>query len=131
MVTAWRAEGGQSGSASSSAASNLPRSWRTGQGIWVTETIRPSSSCASLRLAPPRSQPMIAVMRWYFPGRLSTKIEVFIAQSRKPTLVMPGLGPGIHDFGRPLQEVVDGRDKPGHDKTPIALEPHEQIHRHP
>jgi hypothetical protein len=28
---------------------------------------------------------------------------------------MPGLVPGIHVFGAPKQEYVDGRDKPGHD----------------
>ena len=28
---------------------------------------------------------------------------------------MPGLVPGIHVFGRRIQNVVDGRDKPGHD----------------
>ena len=31
-----------------------------------------------------------------------------------PTLVMPGLVPGIHVFVR-QSEDVDGRDKPGHD----------------
>jgi probable rRNA maturation factor len=30
---------------------------------------------------------------------------------------MPGLGPGIHEFGAPARkEVVDGRDEPGHDR---------------
>jgi hypothetical protein len=29
---------------------------------------------------------------------------------------MPGLVPGIHDFGRAACEDVDGRDKPGHDE---------------
>jgi hypothetical protein len=29
--------------------------------------------------------------------------------------VMPGLVPGIHVFAA-LKEVVDGRDKPGHDE---------------
>jgi hypothetical protein len=28
---------------------------------------------------------------------------------------MPGLVPGIHVFGHRIPEVVDGRDKPGHD----------------
>jgi hypothetical protein len=31
-------------------------------------------------------------------------------------LVMPGLVPGIHVF-TPLEQDVDGRDKPGHDGT--------------
>jgi hypothetical protein len=30
-------------------------------------------------------------------------------------LVMPGLVPGIHDFGHGKEEIVDGRAKPGHD----------------
>jgi hypothetical protein len=30
-------------------------------------------------------------------------------------IVMPGLVPGIHVFKLP-KEVVDGRDKPGHDE---------------
>ncbi len=32
-------------------------------------------------------------------------------------MVMPGLAPGIHDFFCGA-EVVDGRDKPGHDEEP-------------
>jgi hypothetical protein len=29
---------------------------------------------------------------------------------------MPGLGPGIHEFATPRpKEVMDNRDKPGHD----------------
>jgi hypothetical protein len=28
---------------------------------------------------------------------------------------MPGLVPGIHVFDKSIKEVVDGRDKPGHD----------------
>ena len=31
--------------------------------------------------------------------------------------VMPGLGPGIHVFAR--DQVVDGRDKPGHDEVNV------------
>jgi hypothetical protein len=31
------------------------------------------------------------------------------------TLDMPGLVPGIHVSG-PLNKIVDGRDKPGHDE---------------
>jgi hypothetical protein len=30
--------------------------------------------------------------------------------------VMPGLGPGIHDFLSRRNKDVDGRDKPGHDE---------------
>jgi hypothetical protein len=33
---------------------------------------------------------------------------------------MPGLVPGIHVFGAGPEEVVDGRDKPGHDDAEIA-----------
>jgi hypothetical protein len=29
--------------------------------------------------------------------------------------VLPGLVPGIHVFGRRVDQDVDGRDKPGHD----------------
>jgi hypothetical protein len=29
---------------------------------------------------------------------------------------MPGLVPGIHDFGTAAGKDVDGRDKPGHDE---------------
>jgi hypothetical protein len=29
--------------------------------------------------------------------------------------VMPALGAGIHEFLGVAEEVVDGRDKPGHD----------------
>src|SRR4051812_10257088 len=57
MVTACAAAGGQRLSASSSAASNLLTSWRIGQGICATRSARPASIRASLRLAPPRSQP--------------------------------------------------------------------------
>jgi hypothetical protein len=33
---------------------------------------------------------------------------------------MPGLGPGIHEFSaRQPKELVDGRDKPGHDWAPL------------
>ena len=32
-------------------------------------------------------------------------------------LVMPGLEPGIHVFLSRDKEVVDGRDKPGHDEN--------------
>ncbi len=32
------------------------------------------------------------------------------------TLVMPGLVPGIHDWASCTAEIVDGRDKPGHDE---------------
>jgi hypothetical protein len=36
--------------------------------------------------------------------------------------VMPGLGPGIHEFAALWQEqVVDGRDKPGHDGERSSL----------
>jgi hypothetical protein len=31
----------------------------------------------------------------------------------RPSSVMPGLVPGIHDFD--IREDVDGRDTPGHD----------------
>jgi hypothetical protein len=34
-----------------------------------------------------------------------------------PTLVMPGLVPGIHVLAHPSKKDVDGRDKPGHDET--------------
>ena len=30
---------------------------------------------------------------------------------------MPGLVPGIHVFGTETRKDVDGRDKPGHDKS--------------
>jgi hypothetical protein len=33
---------------------------------------------------------------------------------------MPGLVPGIHVFLPVSKEVVDGRDKPGHDDVDIA-----------
>jgi hypothetical protein len=33
-----------------------------------------------------------------------------------PSLVMPGLVPGIHVFVEAVREDVDGRDKPGHDE---------------
>jgi hypothetical protein len=29
---------------------------------------------------------------------------------------MPGLVPGIHDWATANAEIVDGRDKPGHDE---------------
>jgi hypothetical protein len=35
-------------------------------------------------------------------------------KSAASKVVMPGLVPGIHDFGK---EDVDGRVKPGHDET--------------
>jgi hypothetical protein len=31
-------------------------------------------------------------------------------------LVMPGFMPGIHDFARGKESIVDGRAKPGHDE---------------
>jgi hypothetical protein len=34
---------------------------------------------------------------------------------------MPGLVPGIHDFGAHGIKDVDGRDKPGHDNLMKAL----------
>jgi hypothetical protein len=34
-----------------------------------------------------------------------------------PTLVMPGLVPGIDVLAHPSKKDVDGRDKPGHDET--------------
>jgi hypothetical protein len=37
------------------------------------------------------------------------------AQGEAVILVMPGLVPGIHVFLSCSEEVVDGRDKPGHD----------------
>src|SRR5581483_5322410 len=36
-------------------------------------------------------------------------------------LVMPGFMPGIHIFGIARRQVVDGRDKPGHDR--VGLHP--------
>ena len=35
-------------------------------------------------------------------------------------LVMPGLVPGIHVLALALNEDMDGRDKPGHDKLHYA-----------
>jgi 2-oxoglutarate ferredoxin oxidoreductase subunit beta len=35
--------------------------------------------------------------------------------------VMPGFMPGIHDF-LPYSQVVDGRDKPGHDVERIGFQ---------
>ena len=32
-----------------------------------------------------------------------------------PVHVMPGLVPGIHEYGGACSKNVDGRDKPGHD----------------
>ena len=34
---------------------------------------------------------------------------------------MPGLVPGIHEFGTTTIEGVDGRDKPGHDESGCGL----------
>jgi len=34
---------------------------------------------------------------------------------------MPGLVPGIHVFGSVIKKDVDGRDKPGHDKSREAI----------
>jgi len=42
-------------------------------------------------------------------------------------VVMPGLGPGIHVFGR--EEDVDGRDKPGHDGVQGPGMDHITLHR--
>ncbi|MFL5168613.1 MAG: hypothetical protein ACJ8D8_20690 [Microvirga sp.] len=36
------------------------------------------------------------------------------ARALERIAVMPGLGPGIHDYS-PAAEVVDGRPKAGHD----------------
>jgi hypothetical protein len=33
----------------------------------------------------------------------------------RPSVVMPGLGPGIHDLATRQSKDVDGRAKPGHD----------------
>jgi hypothetical protein len=38
-----------------------------------------------------------------------------LARPLETVLVMPGLGPGIHDLASGREEVVDGRAKPGHD----------------
>jgi hypothetical protein len=37
------------------------------------------------------------------------------------SFVMPGLVPGIHALLSFLQEGVDGRDKPGHDKLIVVV----------
>jgi hypothetical protein len=39
--------------------------------------------------------------------------------SRGPSLVMPGLVPGIHVLNWSRSEDVDGRDEPGHDVTRV------------
>ena len=36
---------------------------------------------------------------------------------RQKHLVMPGFRPGIHDFVGGAKTIVDGRAKPGHDKS--------------
>jgi hypothetical protein len=41
--------------------------------------------------------------------------EIVVVLARKYRRVMPGLVPGIHVFLRFSKQVVDGRDKPGHD----------------
>jgi hypothetical protein len=42
---------------------------------------------------------------------------------------MPGLVPGIHVFGAPRKEDVDGRDKPGHDGNWLMLRWFEKFRR--
>jgi hypothetical protein len=37
--------------------------------------------------------------------------------ARTKSLVMPGLGPGIHVFRAANKKDVDGRDEPGHDEN--------------
>jgi adenine-specific DNA-methyltransferase len=44
------------------------------------------------------------------------------ALGRKPSPVMPGLGPGIHDLKASAKKGVDGRDKPGHDGAELPWE---------
>jgi len=44
------------------------------------------------------------------------------ALGRKPSAVMPGLVPGIHDLSASAKKDVDGRDKPGHDEKEKAWE---------
>jgi hypothetical protein len=42
--------------------------------------------------------------------------ELLISVASVISIVMSGLGPGIHVFLYLSKQDVDGRDKPGHDK---------------
>src|SRR5680860_1822238 len=63
MVTACRPSTGQASSAAATAWLNLLGSAIVGQGICITAVTRPLSTCASLRLAPPKSHPKDAVIQ--------------------------------------------------------------------